>query len=311
MNEKTQWMTYRMKWKFRKLSEKMTGRSCQYRKIGNQLIIGGDEANRRIAEAILSGIPFAAARYGMREIDWMVSEYQDRLYGTKSVLDQIDEFRTFDSIDEFNRYTSLVREDSKVIDYIAVWYRVKMEDWILSNYAAQAKPMHYSALEPYYFENPWSGALAGKKVLVINPFAELIEQQYALHRKELFENSRILPEFELKTMKSVWFIEKNQNQEYKDWFEALDYMKRQLSDYDFDVAILGCGVFGFHLAAEIKRMGRQAIVMGGATQILFGIKGKRWDEIPQVSRFYNGAWARPTERDKPKDAQRLDQGCYW
>ena len=71
---------------------------------------------------------------------------------------------------------------------------------------------------------------------------------------------------------------------------------------NFDVAILGCGPFGFHLAMEIKRMGKQAIVMGGATQILFGIKGKRWDDYPPVRRLYNEFWVRPLDKSKPATA---------
>ena len=54
---------------------------------------------------------------------------------------------------------------------------------------------------------------------------------------------------------------------------------------DFDVAIIGCGAYGFPLAAKLKQAGKQAIHLAGATQLLFGIKGKRWEEYQFQKRF--------------------------
>ena len=127
----------------------------------------------------------------------------------------------------------------------------------------------------------------------------------------MFANKSILPEFTLLTMPSVWYIQKGSNPQFKDWFEAMEYMKSQLKQYEFDVAIIGCGPFGFHLAGEVKRMGKQAVVLGGAVQILFGIKGKRWDDIPEISTMYNEHWTRPDEKKAPAGAQILDKKCYW
>lgn len=47
---------------------------------------------------------------------------------------------------------------------------------------------------------------------------------------------------------------------------------------DYDIVLLGCGAYGFPLAAYAKRRGKQAIHMGGSLQLLFGIKGKRWED---------------------------------
>ena len=50
-----------------------------------------------------------------------------------------------------------------------------------------------------------------------------------------------------------------------------------------------------------------SIHAGGATQLLFGIKGKRWDECG----FYNDYWVRPSEREKPLGYEKVEGGCYW
>ena len=106
------------------------------------------------------------------------------------------------------------------------------------------------------------------------------------------------------------------------WVVALlNYMDRQMLStmqeamkIDFDVAIIGCGAYGFPLAAKLKLAGKQAIHLAGATQLLFGIKGKRWEEngaFAYVQKFFNDAWVYPSDEDKPKEAAKVENGCYW
>ena len=106
---------------------------------------------------------------------------------------------------------------------------------------------------------------------------------------------------------------------FKDWFEALDYMISGISRIDFDTALIACGAYGFPLAAEIKKMGRQAVCMGGVLQILFGILGRRWDgsrfggiaHIPeQLKRYYNETWIYLRE-ERPAAADGVEYGPYW
>ena len=63
--------------------------------------------------------------------------------------------------------------------------------------------------------------------------------------------------------------------------------------------------------AHAKRRGKQAIHLGGPLQILFGIKGKRWDDIPSVSKFYNEYWTRPSDEETPVNNTKVEGGCYW
>lgn len=88
-------------------------------------------------------------------------------------------------------------------------------------------------------------------------------------------------------------------------------MKAQMDAIDYEVAIIGCGAYGFHLAAHAKRTGHKAVHLGGATQILFGIKGKRWDEMPAVNKLFNKYWVYPPQTDRPKNYDKVEGGCYW
>ena len=164
-------------------------------------------------------------------------------------------------------------------------------------------------MEPYDYAKPWSKVLEGKKVLVVHPFAKSIESQYA-RRELLWENSDVLPGFELKIIKAVQSIA-GEPTSFNDWFEALDSMKSRMDATEYDVAIIGCGAYGFHLAAHAKRTGHKAIHLGGATQILFGIKGKRWEELPAVSKFFNEFWVSPLPEETPTRNMNVEGGCYW
>jgi hypothetical protein len=161
---------------------------------------------------------------------------------------------------------------------------------------------------------PWSHSLKGKKVLVIHPFAETIQSQYRDKRKRIFSNvykntDDILPEFDLKTLKAVQTIAGNKDERFETWFDALYWMVEQCRNIDFDVAILGCGAYGFPLAAEIKKMGKGAIQICGATQLMFGIMGNRWKE--SMGNYVNEAWVSPSESERVSNSSVVEDECYW
>ena len=88
-------------------------------------------------------------------------------------------------------------------------------------------------------------------------------------------------------------------------------MKTEISKIDFDIALIGAGAYGLPLAAHIKNLRKQAIHLGGSLQILFGIMGKRWDDHPVISKFYNSSWVRPLESERPKTFKKVENGAYW
>ena len=102
--------------------------------------------------------------------------------------------------------------------------------------------------------------------------------------------------------------------EFKTWFDALDFMKKQMDQTDYDIALIGCGAYGMHLAAHAKRMGKKSFHLGGTLQLLFGIIGKRWEidrSIYQYKQFFNEHWTRPMNEEKPENSHLIEDGCYW
>ena len=51
--------------------------------------------------------------------------------------------------------------------------------------------------------------------------------------------------------------------------------------------------------------------MGGATQVLFGIIGKRWEAYPQFKQIINEYWTRPLSEETPSEYLKVENGCYW
>lgn len=203
-------------------------------------------------------------------------------------------------------FSNRMIKDINNIDILGSWIKEERE---IFDFMKQALIIKLADLEPYYHSNPWTEALEGKVILVIHPFEDSIQMQYA-KRKLLFKDPRILPEFELKTLKSIQSISGN-NTVFTTWFDALDWMCEKITDIEFDIAIIGAGAYGLPLASHIKNLGKKSIHLGGATQILFGIKGNRWDSHPFIKELYNQHWVRPLPSEIPNNYQSVEGGCYW
>ena len=211
--------------------------------------------------------------------------------------------------ENLQRFGKLMVEDMKELDILESW---RPEEAQLKNYLPHCVAVTAEIMGPYFLKNPWTKALKGKKVLVVHPFAQTIQNQYK-KRTHLFRNPNVLPEFELKAIKAVQSIGGNSN--FKDWFEALGFMKSQINAIEFDICIVGCGAYGFPIAAHVKRIGKKAVHLAGMTQLLFGIWGARWDKDNYSKYNYkalrNEFWVRPDESEKPASANNVEGGCYW
>ena len=195
------------------------------------------------------------------------------------------------------------------VDVLAVYFSLG-ENAARRQFAPKAVLTEPTGLEPYYHERPWSQHLAGKRVLVVSPFAETIQAQYQRRQRVWPAKLDVLPDFELLTLRSplsAFLIVP----EYPDWFAALDAMREEMAAVRFDVALVGAGAWSLPLVAHAKLLGACAIHLGGATQVLFGVKGGRWDKHPRISAFYNEAWTRPSPSETPHGVKKIEGCCYW
>lgn len=293
-----------------KLSDR-GGASLNY---GDKYIYTGIEGDEIINKAFENSEPCLIARFGSVELA-TIREFKRNKRNNK-----IDIFSTHQRYSMSNnagffpvtnkaliRFSCELIDITTRIDVLGCWFRPYEKEICLNYLPKSAKLTHLENICPIHSTIPWSRHLKGKKVLVIYPFVETIKKQYA-KRGLLHKNKDILPEFELITMKPVQSIADNKSTyHYENWFEALNDMKKQIKTIDFDIALIGAGAYGLFLADYCKSLGKKAVHLGGATQLLFGIKGKRWDDC----RFYNEYWVRPSEEEKPLGAEKVEGGCYW
>lgn len=295
---------------------KVVGRSrFKRRKYNGKKIMCNELANKLLKKKIEEGKPFVAARFGDTELRTVVCYLNRKILKKQSYPHYIREAvsncsgffpPTDEAIDEFAK---LMLQSCKKVDVLAVWFNL-LEDYVYKKFGpSKGTCIYLKALEPFWYDIPWTMALKGKKVLVIHPFADTIEKQYK-NRQNLFKNENVLPEFELFTLKAVQSLGGNSD-EFESWFEALEWMYTESLKIEFDIAIIGCGAYGMPLAAKIRDAGRMVVHMGGATQLLFGIKGARWDLRPDYVALYNDYWCRPADKEKPKTAAQVEGGCYW
>lgn len=297
-------------------------------------------SNDKIYELLASGKPCMISRFGTTEIN-CVNNYlcihRERPF-LKKCWDYITDYThtpwwNEDHFRFMNLWSGIFPEGRDIAERFSERYLCDIPEIdLLGSHQYYEKFMPLRAgipkvqlemLYPFLVERPWTRILKGKRILVIHPFTQTIEQQYQ-KRETLFDHPEILPEFELITLKAVQTIAGNKS-EYKDWFEALESMERQIAEIDFDVALIGCGAYGLPLAAYVKRLGKLAIHLAGGLQLLFGIKGKRWTEEHQGTfeyrpgvvlswdyrSLFNDHWCFPLSVDTPKDAVVVEGGCYW
>lgn len=297
--------------------------------VAGKWLMSAEKANEIIGRAITEQKPFWAGRFGGTEMNMIYESLLHRMHPEKDnredAVNRLCMYSGFfpNDISLGEKFVDLMLEECSEIDLLGEWRRY-MEDYIYVKYQPNTELTYLSRIEPWKLYQhsrrkvkPWSSALKGKKVLVIHPFDESIRKQYAENREHIFERiykaDDILPEFDLITLKAVQTLAGENDSRFQTWFDALDWMIEQCNKIDFDVAIIGCGAYAFPLAAEIKRMGKTAIHLGGATQLMFGIIGNRWKS--GGSDFYkdvvNEYWVSPLDSEKIKHADKIEGACYW
>lgn len=296
-----------------------------------------EKVSKYIESLLEQGKPCMIARFGSTElaaiinylgvssthhsaIDFICGK-QPEYWWNKSIMQQMQNWSGFfpPTEEKLSQFCEMMLNDMGEVDILGSW--IENERWVIEH-LPQAEIVHLRLLEPFWTDKPWTRALTGKRVVVVHPFKETIQRQYFENRTLLFTNSSVLPEFaSFRVVKAVQSLG-GEKSEFKDWFEALEWMKSEIDKEPYDVCLIGCGAYGFPLAAHVKRQGKQAIHLGGALQLLFGIRGRRWDNpnygvkewnipIGSYSNLVNEHWVRPDDGLKPKNAQSVEGACYW
>lgn len=203
----------------------------------------------------------------------------------------------------------------------AGWYKpLARSEWrLLAEKNPRCKKIPLRSLEPYYCKavDHWTRALDGKRVTVVSSFAATMNLQLT-YKEQIWPTAHetLLPDATWSFVRSYYaptlaLGRAGWPKGITSWEKAVEHLETEVLKTNPEVVLIGCGGLGMILGHRLKQKGIVAIVMGGAIQVLFGIKGKRWENHPVISSFWNSDWIKPNEEEMPKGAVLVEGGCYW
>lgn len=277
---------------------------------GNALIYNS------LKEAFNRNYPLLVSKFGSIEANTVGYFLINQTFGRKAKRDyplEIKERNHFNTgvnpptSEMLDNFSQIYLQAAHLIDILAIWGHFGEEE-IVQKTNPRVTTIDLGALEPYYWPSPrWTDLLEGKRVLIIHPFVKSLEKQYP-NRDLIWNKDNILP-----TFTPIFYSPPQSQGDIKaNWKINLFKMCHDVSSLSFDIALVGCGGYGLPISSFIKNnLKRPVIHLGGCLQILFGIKGKRWDEIPAVNKFYNKHWKYPYKEETPSCADHIEGQCYW
>jgi len=280
-------------------------RGILFKAPGNDLVAatirGGPAAVGKIGESELRGLTWYLEH---RDADGDCARWThraQRLYSNAGVFPPGPcEFSAF-----CREYLAALHE----MDVLAVWHN-KGEPEVVRNHAPQARLIDIQSLEPHIWPDPWFQALEGRRVLVVTPFVDSVRKQHAHFSRVWARQPRMAASFELDTLR-VPFSAALAPSPFESWSDGLAQLRSRMKQRSFDVALIGAGAWSLPLAVHAKSLGRTGIHLGGVTQIVFGVIGRRFVEQPWHPPFFNEHWCRPSPAETPEKFRELEGGCYW
>ena len=208
-------------------------------------------------------------------------------------------------------------QDSDLL--VAGWYKPISADELnfLREIGKRGPYLPLRALEPYYVPEAyqWTSVLEGRRVAVVSSFAKTACMQ-AGNANAIWSGRRVLPKatyLPVQTGYSPLLAQGNAgwSMGIHSWESAVTSIVNQVMELNADIVLIGCGGLGMVIGHELRLRGKICIVMGGAIQVLFGIKGRRWQDHSIISTFWNSSWVWPRLEDTPAGAETVEKGCYW
>ena len=218
--------------------------------------------------------------------------------------------------DIFFRWADECRLSLGQLDLASQWqvgpaYETALESALIDRLCPRAVRVGYYFLRILNPRAPWLDDLAKLRWLVIHPFEKTIRAQLP-HLAELGVYSESARGDLAHRARDTAILACPQlpymvPPRHRDWFEALEHLKSRMEKIEFDIALIGAGAWSLPLAAHAKAIGKKGIHLGGSLQLMFGIKGGRFDN----NRIYNPRWTRPLPQESPANHRLMEGGAYW
>jgi len=210
----------------------------------------------------------------------------------------------------FSKWNGVMRQSVSEADLLCAWqtdiFLKGYEDALIMSLAMKSRAIPMSMLGRDILPE-----IASFRLLVVSPFVKTMQKQVT-HLKEVHDpegKTSIDWDHVARTCQFIRcpFQAHLEPTPYASWEDGLEKLTTEVASKEFDLALIGAGAWSLPLGSRIKQMGKSAIHMGGEMQLLFGIKGNRWED----RFFFNTSWVRPLPEDTPTNVNRVEDGCYW
>ena len=219
-------------------------------------------------------------------------------------------------------YSNEYLEILKKVSLLGIWGSFEKENRMLYYQENNIKMIDATCeiIEPYYYfkneQNILNKILKNKRILIITSHINSVKHQIPFIDKifypyKIFENNTFIV---LKP--PVTYCGKSNN--IVDWRDHLNNFYKELDIHkdEFDIALVAAGGYGVFICDYIyTNLKKNPIYIGGALQLFFGIMGNRWKPYFTKEKFIdfpNEYWLeKPLNDDIPKDANKVEDGCYW
>jgi hypothetical protein len=266
---------------------------------------------------------FLVGRNGTIEMETLLTKkYQNTFYLQQLNILQRNAGVFPSSIGSVNQWVTDTQEAIQNTDLlVAGWYEPIYETELayLKGLGRKSHFLPLRALEPYYVPQliQWTRYLLWKKVAVVTSFADTAKSQLA-KRSAIWGDraENLLPDAEYSFIKTGYSPTLASGRAgwpdgVESWQDAVNYVVNEVVKSEAEVVLIGCGGLSMIIGSRLKALGKICIVMGGAIQVLFGIKGNRWQTHAVISRFWNDAWVYPSLEETPGSAEAVERSCYW
>jgi len=277
-----------------------------------------------VVAAVQAGQGYAAGKIGRSQQHWMYYEIVLRQH--PAAREQFERELYFHGLKQcgvfpgdpafYLRFNEFYMPHVRALDALGLFHDAR--EWeLIQHYGLTNRLVYYEDQEPDRTARGdcYLPAFAGKRVLLICPFASLLQQRAT---KEIYEavwaktGAKWFAPASVAAVEFPYGFAPATQQQYPTALELFAAITAQVDRQEYDVALIAASGLGIPLAAHCKQAGKVAIELGGHLQILFGVLGARWRQWKEWQQAYvTDAWIDMPPQYRPQETDVCDAGAYW
>jgi hypothetical protein len=280
--------------------------------------------------ALAGGHGYAAGKLGPSELHWMVHPILRARSGSRIGMMLFERDLLHHGLknsglfpadaDFYLRYNDLYVEHVRNMDSVGIFLNDDpMERTVVRHYGLRDviffKDQEPDRSIPDRPERCYLSLFRDLRILLVCPFAELLKERA---NEDTFERvwantgKRWFHPRSVSALEFPYGFAPETHEAYPTVLDLIGEIEGRIAGMEFDVALIGAGGIAIPLASGIKRMGKIAVDLGGHLQVLFGVIGGRWRDLPEWKEgYFNDDWIDMPAVYRPAQQDVCDNGAYW